>query len=523
MAGGVRKSRFSGWGNNPIPADTTFDFVYQGTNYKITYQDLINNLGVSGTIEQTGDPSGLPVLDVQGVVNAIRNIIAGNGINGEVDPQNGITLEHGFIQASGGQQVLRDPNVDSPQIRSIVAGTGIAATLNGSADGIIISATGGDVPISNNTVIVNTLDDLPPDSGGERVLAAGFEYFFNNDLEIDVPLRLQNLTVVAGTDNFITNLTYNGTGSMFVADDAIIKIKDLGITCPNAEIIRHTCSIPETWSVELKTLFVFAAASGGTFTNSFFALSDQSIYLLMSNGFTFQGSFSTVNMERIQANVSNGALFDLGTSVINFFYLSNAFVDLDVSGYLIDGATNSDNIEAGGIGQVLGVRTTGSSAPLNGVSVEDRRWEFSGCNQILDTRPDALLNLSAPYNAVFASPNVPIPIQGVWTLQRTSQFDALTTGVVEYNRLKPFITPFTASVTILNNSGNNQEFSVYWAKNGAVYTESGLTVEADNGEPETFTVIWQDQVNDGDFLQLYVENNTSSSALSVEKAIMRVN
>ena len=44
MTGTVRKSRFAGWGNNTIPTDSTFDFVYQGTNYKITYQDLIDKL-----------------------------------------------------------------------------------------------------------------------------------------------------------------------------------------------------------------------------------------------------------------------------------------------------------------------------------------------------------------------------------------------------------------------------------------------------------------------------------------------
>ena len=58
MTGTVRKSRFTGWGDNAIPTDSTFDFVYRGANYKITYQDLIDNLGVSGSIEQEGDPIG---------------------------------------------------------------------------------------------------------------------------------------------------------------------------------------------------------------------------------------------------------------------------------------------------------------------------------------------------------------------------------------------------------------------------------------------------------------------------------
>ena len=53
---GVKKSAFSS--STSVPSGATFDYVSGSTNYKISYDNLLTELGATGTIVQGGDPTG---------------------------------------------------------------------------------------------------------------------------------------------------------------------------------------------------------------------------------------------------------------------------------------------------------------------------------------------------------------------------------------------------------------------------------------------------------------------------------
>lgn len=88
---GTKKSDFTA---SPTIADTsTFDFVINGENIKITKANLLAALGVTGTLSQVGAVTGTPVLDVSGGADKlIRNLEAGVGILLSLSPENGITI-----------------------------------------------------------------------------------------------------------------------------------------------------------------------------------------------------------------------------------------------------------------------------------------------------------------------------------------------------------------------------------------------------------------------------------------------
>lgn len=74
-----------------LPADAKIPYVSGSTNYTITLANFQNSLGVTGSISQLGS-SGAPVLDVQGSSNRIRNIVAGTGINVQINENNEIVI-----------------------------------------------------------------------------------------------------------------------------------------------------------------------------------------------------------------------------------------------------------------------------------------------------------------------------------------------------------------------------------------------------------------------------------------------
>ena len=145
MAGnsqGRKKSEFIQQGT--VLANSYLDYVVNGTNYKISYDNFVANLGVTGSIIQTGSVTGSPVLDVDGSVNKIRNIESGSGVNANVSAENGIKLSHNFTASADGLPILLNTTAASPTIASIVAGSGISvATVNDS--GIEISSIGADI------------------------------------------------------------------------------------------------------------------------------------------------------------------------------------------------------------------------------------------------------------------------------------------------------------------------------------------------------------------------------------------
>ena len=129
MAGnaqGRKKSEFVQ--QNTVLANSYLDYVVNGSNYKISYDNFVANLGVTGSIIQSGAVTGAPVLDVDGSVNKIRTIENGSGVLANVSAENGIKLSHNFVNDATGTPIFLSTTADQPVFASLVAGNGIELT-----------------------------------------------------------------------------------------------------------------------------------------------------------------------------------------------------------------------------------------------------------------------------------------------------------------------------------------------------------------------------------------------------------
>lgn len=125
-ADGRKKSEFVA--KDTVQAGGYLDYVVNGTNYKISYDNFVANLGVTGSIVQTGAVTGAPVLEVDGPVKRIRNMEDGSGISVNVSATNGLVVSHNFTANADGLPILLNTTAASPTIASIVAGSGISVT-----------------------------------------------------------------------------------------------------------------------------------------------------------------------------------------------------------------------------------------------------------------------------------------------------------------------------------------------------------------------------------------------------------
>ena len=134
---GVKQSDFTQ--QTSIISGSFLGFFANGYNYKISYDNFLGGLGVTGTIDEDGAVTGTPVLDIQGTVNYIRNLEDGSGIVTNVSAENGITIAHNFTVNTTGEPLMQDIASASPMFVSLVGGTGIAVTTSG--DTIEIAST----------------------------------------------------------------------------------------------------------------------------------------------------------------------------------------------------------------------------------------------------------------------------------------------------------------------------------------------------------------------------------------------
>ena len=123
---GRKKSDFVA--KTTVESGAFMDYFYNNTNYKISYTNFVAGLGVTGSITQTGAATGTAVLDIDGSVNKIRNIESGAGVLASVSAQNGVEIKHNFSADSTGAPLLLNVTDATPDIASLVGGSGINLT-----------------------------------------------------------------------------------------------------------------------------------------------------------------------------------------------------------------------------------------------------------------------------------------------------------------------------------------------------------------------------------------------------------
>jgi hypothetical protein len=224
MAGnsqGRKKSEFIQQGT--VLANSYLDYVVNGTNYKISYDNFVANLGVTGSIVQDGAVTGAPVLDVDGTVNRIRNIENGSGVLANVSAENGVKLSHNFVNDATGTPIFLSTTADQPVFASLVAGNGISitptsnyvtiaqegiaeyanVTMHGNATETVIAATATPVKVAG-TFIVGDVSGYTGDTTG-RITQTG-------NTARHIINAIISMTVASGTNHKVSMyIALNGT------------------------------------------------------------------------------------------------------------------------------------------------------------------------------------------------------------------------------------------------------------------------------------------------------------------------
>lgn len=518
---GIKKSEFNA--TQTIDAASTFDFVTtNGENIKITVENLLAALGVTGTIVQDGDVLGVPVLDTQGAVNNIRNLEPGSGISAAVSAENGIALSLNLSNGDGGVDLIEDDTADDLVIRNVQAGGGIAITIDDDTKSLIFAATGATV--ATKTQIVASLADLPTASGGFIDLVDDVDYFFAQDISTPTPIRIQGKTSLRAASTRSVQVLYTGVGTGFTTTTgSSVKIQNLSFGAPSGTLFDADGG--GTGTLQLVEINIIAGPNMGNIANMLiFRLQSVAFEGINTNGLTFSGAHSNLAIGTVIGFLNAGTWFDLGAATFSQISINNAIVQTSAAGTtFLAGAAASANINAGSVGKVTNCSILGSAATISGITVDDDRWAFLDVDGVQNTRPDALLSMQANATAtVITVATTPVLIAGTWVVEEDSQFTCTAAGRMTYNGTNPIKVPLISSISLAPVSGGSTSLSVYWAKNGTVITNSKRTATASSGAPTSITAPWQLQLTNGDYVECFVANNDTTANVLVSSAIAEV-
>jgi hypothetical protein len=201
---GRKKSRFLA--QTTVLAGSDMDYFVNGTNYRISYTNLVSGLGVTGSIVTTGLGTASPVLSVDGTINKIRNIENGSGIAANISATDGVEIKHNFTVDATGSPLMLNTAAVSPTFVSLFAGSGISLT-----------ATGNIIAISSNDALhyvesflqTNTTDTVIAATTTPVLIAGTWEFGANT-----------GFTQTSGG-----RLTYNGSDTAVLTVHASISIE----------------------------------------------------------------------------------------------------------------------------------------------------------------------------------------------------------------------------------------------------------------------------------------------------------
>ncbi len=514
-------------GNPTILSGGFLTFVGQdGVNYKISFSDFISNLGVTGSISQAGEPLATPVLAGTPTDFLIRNLENGPGVKASISPLNGITLEHNFTVGEVGNPMMLNPTAISPTLPSLIAGTGVGIAAG--TDSYTISATGAVTP--TNVVIINQESDFPIQSSTIITLSENIIYVIGSSFSTSKRFVGERGFVMTMGNQFGDVLTYTGTEAMFTCDFSC-TIEKITLDSPSASMTftgsnNTNTQIFITREVTVNNTPKWATFSGFLTTAIEFCNSPNA-----DDGITVGGSGQVVlsiMQFAIATTSASCRLIELGSAIIPNIELSDLILIGPPGAVMVSGAASSGNLPAGSLGLISGSSVSGGASPLSGITSDDIRWVFNGNAGISNTRPDGLTSLvdNVTQSIIAASSDDgsnAVKVVGVWGIESSSHFTVSTDGRITYNGETPFTAPVDGSINGRMASGSTKNIAAYIAINGSVIRATEAITNVSNTAAGAMSVHWQHTFEEGDFAEIFVENQSDATNIIAISGVGRIN
>jgi hypothetical protein len=377
-----------------------------------------------------------------------------------------------------------------------------------------------------NRVVVNSAADFPTPVAGKIILVANTEYYIgSNTVSVADEFTLaENVTFKGSVGPSL--LTYTGIGSMFEGDGlGNFQIQDLTLNLPNGGSVFNIVDTVQDTIINVRGYRILDCGSLGVVTNVTAFIMEYGIIFNMDQGIQLSGNLSIISIDKMFGFSTSATfkLIDLSTSVAPTVEFLNLAITAPAGAVGIKGLINSGNIPVNSIASVDSCEFLGGMDSLENITTSDIRWQFTNNSTIIDTSPDALgsvdNNLAETIIGVATTP-VKINVNSTMVSEASVHFTVGVDGRVTYNGEKPIAVPIDAIIGI-TSVGGSPDASVFIAVNGVVVTPH-IPIVLSSSKPTQLATMWQHVFLLGDYVEIFVANETNTTNLVVESVVFRI-
>ncbi|MCK4858254.1 MAG: hypothetical protein KAT58_09820 [candidate division Zixibacteria bacterium] len=388
-------------------------------------------------------------------------------------------------------------------------------------------ATGG---LSNNLVYVNSVDDLPTPVAGVITLVDNTNYRISGAVNLGTDrLTLGENNAVYAGNRFAPLITYTGTGSLFTGVDKHFQLSNVAIDCPNDGQVYDLSCTPSSGGKILyhQGVTVFNCGNFGTFDDMDIVNINNSSALNCKHGFIIQGTtnWTFFGITKVALTSTNTTFkgIDLNNSVHQTFELSNLVLRAPAGAIGIEGLANSANISSGNLAVVTNGEFSGGLTPTSGITNSDIRWKFKDNAGICDTTQDVLLAfVNNALETTIVTINVPVVVNAVWTVERSSKFTGTSAGKATCDAEREAIYSVDLSLGLVSVGGGALDVTMYLAKDGIKIDGSAIKLTISGTVPQNASIPWQLSLDEIEYVEVMIANNTSTINVIAEYGKLRI-
>lgn len=419
------------------------------------------------------------------------------------------------IATNNGRITINEAGI-AANITSIAANTAGIATNTTSIAGIQSAISG---ILSGSIVFVSSKSDFPDPVAGVITLAAGVAYYVVGDVDLTGDRLVAGGVVAlvgASSETSIVRSTGLASGTALLTSEYTLPLKAITLTAETALDLNGLAN-PGAALDWTNVNFVDCPEIGTiqNYANAIFSI----IGFLNSSGLVFDGSIDTVGfVDTLFSGVGTGTIVSVpatATITRRFRVRYSAFISFGTATALDVSASASVPIE----GYILqNCNFAGGATYLAGVQSDDDKALFK--DNIGIANSDNIGSYSMQGNATattFGAISTPAKALGTTVANSISQgFDLTTSNRAEYTRGVQRAFKATAIATFSGPS--NAAVGFYLAVNGVVDTTTlHVGTAGTGGKLEGVSVQGVFGLSQGDYIELWLENQSSSASITVEE------
>lgn len=378
---------------------------------------------------------------------------------------------------------------------------------------------------SPNLVYVYSLEDLPTPVGTAITLDADKMYVFSGGVNIGTNYIEMNGAGLKGTDPQKDQIISAASGAVLRSDGTSVFIENLAVIPAGASTSAYNFSD----GTGTKYCNIFAGSSvvegapsaGVGQISGFKAITITKNFWKVSDGLKITGTVGkfTAAYCFIEGVTSGSGLeFLPGLTIDDIDLSNNYFIYTGGTGIKVDAGAKVDR------GRVTTNMFRGVTTPLAGIDSYATGWSMQQNTNIPNSRGFSYIYFNNNVTLTnFSAIGAFSKIAGTTTVVNEKRFTATgTDNRITYND----VVPIVADVTVIIGAKapeNGSEYSIAIAKNGTVITAPIASMgSATNNQVFQITLNTEVDLVTGDYLEVFIKNNTSAISILVNDLQFRV-